>query len=62
MNLQFQEEKITCPKRRGRVCVGVEQRKTERESSVHGYLFLQHAAQLCPTWMTSCVLFEKIEG
>ena len=26
------------------------------------YLFLQHAAQICPTWMTSCMQFEKLEG
>ena len=25
-------------------------------------LFLQHVAQICTTWMTSCVQFEKTEG
>ena len=26
------------------------------------YLFLQHAVQICPTWMTSCIQFIKTEG
>ena len=31
-------------------------------SSIHVYLFLRHAAQICSTWMTSCVHFKIIEG
>ena len=31
-------------------------------SSIHVYLFLQHEAQICPTWMTSCMQFEKTKG
>ena len=28
-------------------------------STIHVYLFLQHAMQICPTWMTSWVHFVK---
>ena len=29
-------------------------------SSINVCLFVQHAAQICPTRMTSCMLFEKM--
>ena len=42
--------------------IGPDAQFDETLSSIHVYLFLQHAVQIFSTWMRSCMQFEKTEG